>query len=564
MYRLILGLILFYVADGHTQGNYFKNRMEFGYNNIDISFGIINVKPNNEYLVFGRTRNQSSNDVYGSVMKLDSNGMPIDTFILGFSQKSIELKNAFQMPNGYLVVGQLLDLTITNGFNPYFIRLNDNLDTLWTKKLDFGSDSIAFVSYSIMCFDSTIATTGIFIDSTGFERILLLKTDSLGNVYFLKSYGYPNEQQNNYWNMDQTLDEGFIIAGSSTYFHPLGNGYNKHLAIKTDSLGNLQWNFPWGRDDNINGGCRVKTMSDSTIIVYTGTPTSGSPTPNVRWNFRKLRYNMSTVWYVEHGPDAQNIGSAGMIEMDDTGFVINRSYLNRLWISRYDSDGNILWSRLNKPSVSQFFGGGSSIAYIESDGGFAYSGYILPQLSLGDTLTQDIFAIKTNCIGWADPPIASATTGSLDNFEVILENNSMYFGNVYINWGDGSADTLYENSDTLIYHTYPSAGNFSAIVIAEACGDADTMQLNIVSSLVGVSEYEKPKFRVYPNPAYETLFIHTDNSISDYKINMTDISGKIILRKENMKQINVSGIECGFYFISIPELNHSEKVQIIR
>jgi hypothetical protein len=324
----------------------------------------------------------------------------------------------------------------------------------------------------------------------------------------------------------------------------------------------LQWNFIWGRNDNQNGGCRVKAMSDSTIIVYTVSPTSSVPSQIVRWNFRKLRYNMSTVWYNEHGPDAEGIGMGNMIELDDTGFVMNRSVSNRLWLTRYDNQGNLLWSRLNKPSVSQFTGG--DIDFVESDGGFVYSGFIQPQTSLGDTGTQDIFVIKTNCIGWADPPFANATTGSLNNFEVVLENNSQYFGSTYIYWGDGNIDTLYENSDTLIYHTYPNAGNFSAIVIAEACGDSDTLNITVVSSLVGVSEYEKPKFRVYPNPSNDALFIQTDNSLSDYEVLLTDISGKVILRKENAKQIDVSSFANGIYFIYIPQLNSIEKIQILR
>jgi hypothetical protein len=303
-------------------------------------------------------------------------------------------------------------------------------------------------------------------------------------------------------------------------------------------------------------------MKDSTIMVYTATPTSASPTPNYRWNFRKLRYNMSTALYFEQGPDDILLGMGDMVELADTSFVLCLSRFNRLFLTKYDKAGNQIWSRLNKPAVSQFTG--TALNFVESDSGFIYSGFIQPQLSLGDTGTQDIFVIKTNCIGWADPPFANASTGSLDNYEVVLENNSMYFGNCYIHWGDGNADTIYESSDTLIYHTYATNGNYNAIIIAEACGDTDTLQMNIVSSLVGITEHEKEKFRIYPNPSNHILNIQMENSISEFEVIITDITGKVIFRMENEKQIDISEFSNGFYFITIPELNHTEKIQVMK
>jgi hypothetical protein len=482
MFKVLFSILLvFWVVEITAQGTYFKKRMEYNQNDAALNNGIINLNEGG-YLTFGSFNLFAGSDRYGAVLKLDSLGNPIDTFSINFPQTSIEIKNAFQLNNGYLLTGHLRKFS-NNKFRPFFIRLTDNLDTLWTKTMNYSDSVSVFVSYSIMCNDSNLATTGIYTDTTGYQQILLLKTDTLGNEIFFKSYGYANEHQFNYWNMDQALDGGFILAGASTFFHPLGSGYEKHIAIKTDSLGNQHWVYPFGRNDNDNGGCRVKAMSDSTVMVFTATPTSSSPTPNYRWNFRKLRYNMSTELYFEQGPDDPQIGMGDMVELSDTSFVLCLSKYNRLFLTKFDKYGTQLWSRLNKPSVSQFTG--TALNLVPSDSGFVYSGFIQPQLSLGDTGTQDIFVIKTNCIGWADPPFADATTGSLDNFEVVLDNNSMYFGNCFINWGDGNFDTLYESSDTLIYHTYSNDGIFNATIIAEACGDNDTLNLNVVSSLVG-------------------------------------------------------------------------------
>ena len=552
--------LFFWVLNLTAQSTYFKNRYEYDYNDASLNYGVINISTGG-YLTFGAFETQTSFDRYAAILKIDENGNKLDSLIFRYDSVQTELINLFEINNEYYGITRLW-VSSPNYFYTSIVKINQDLDTVWSKKISYGPDTSIFVSYAILCFDNTIALTGIFTDTSGYQQILLLKTDTLGNEIFLKHYGYANEHQNNYWNLDQTLDGGFILAGTSQYFHPLNNGYKKHLAIKTDSLGNVQWNYPWGRNDTDNGGCRVKAMSDSTVIVYTLTKTSASINPNVRWNYRKLKYNMATVWYSEHGPDEEFLGIGDIEELNDKGFVVNRSKSNRLLLTRYDSLGNMIWTRLNKPTVSQFTG--TSLHLVLSDSGFVYSGFIQPQSSLGDTLTQDIFVIKTNCIGWADPPFADVIIGSLDNFEVVLENNSMYFGNVYINWGDGNADTLYESSDTLIYHTYPSDGNYSATIIAEACGDADSLNINVVSSLVGIAEYEKPKFRIYPNPANEIFFIQTENSVSEYEVIMTDISGKIILKIENAKQIDVSEFSSGFYFVTIPELNHTVKVHVLK
>jgi hypothetical protein len=556
--RFFKYFMVLWAVNCSAQGTYFKNRYEYDLNDASLNYGVINSNSGG-FLTFGAYETQTNSDRYAGLLKLDENGNKLDSLVFRFNSVQTELVALFELNNGYYGITRQWT---TSKFSTSIVRINNDLDTIWSKKISGDTSASLFISYGILCRDSSIALTGIYTDTTGYQQILLLKTDTLGNELFLKSYGYANEVQNNYSNLNQTLDGGFIIAGKSSYFHPMGSGYYKPLAIKTDSLGNLQWNFTWGRDDNQNGGCNVKAMSDSTVIVYTATRISSSPTSQLKWNYRKLRYNMSTVWYVEHGPDANNIGSGNMIELEDSGFVVNRLYQSRLWLTRYDNQGNMLWSRLNKPSVSQFTGG--DIDFVESDGGFVYSGFIQPQSSLGDTLTQDIFVIKTNCIGWADPPFASATTGSLDNFEVVLENNSMYFGNCFIDWGDGSFDTLYESSDTLIYHTYATDGNFNATIIAEACGDKDTLNMNVVSSLVGITEHEKKVFSVFPNPANGILNIRMENSISNYEIILSDITGKVILRKENAKQIDVSGFANGIYFVSIPELNHTEKIQIVK
>ena len=552
--------LVFWVVEITAQGTYFKNRMEYIPNDIALNYGIIPISTGG-YLTFGSHEMQANFDRYGAVIKIDELGNGVDTLRFRYDTIQTEIVSMFEINNSYYAITRYWT-NVPPLFYTSLVKINQNLDTVWSKKMDYGFDTSVFVSYAMLTRDSAIAISGIFTDTNGYQSILLLKIDTLGNEIFFKSYGYTNEHQFNYWNMDQTLDGGFILAGASTFFHPMGAGYEKHIAIKTDSLGNQEWIHPFGRNDNDNGGCKVKALRDSTILIYANTPTNASPTPVYDWSFRKVSYANQLIWNNQYGPYHEYNVTNDIVELEDSSLVAHRLIYLRSHITKLDKNANIIWDRFNKPTVSSFMG--LPMVFVPSDSGFVYSGFIQPQLSLGDTGTQDIFIIKTNCIGWADPPFADATTGSLDNFEVVLDNNSIYFGNCFIDWGDGNLDTLYESSDTLIYHTYSSDGIFNATIIAEACGDKDTLNLNVVSSLVGVAEHEKRIFRIFPNPTNEILHIQLDELNIDFDVILSDITGKIILQDRNALTIDVSDFSTGIYFITIPQLNSTEKIQVLR
>ncbi|UFH32532.1 M28 family peptidase [Chryseobacterium sp. C-71] len=57
--------------------------------------------------------------------------------------------------------------------------------------------------------------------------------------------------------------------------------------------------------------------------------------------------------------------------------------------------------------------------------------------------------------------------------------------------------------------------------------------------------------KVYPNPAKNILNIELPNTIKNFNIEITDMSGKLVLKSENQKGINVSALENGVYFCSI-------------
>jgi aminopeptidase YwaD len=65
-------------------------------------------------------------------------------------------------------------------------------------------------------------------------------------------------------------------------------------------------------------------------------------------------------------------------------------------------------------------------------------------------------------------------------------------------------------------------------------------------------------FKFYPNPVKNTLYVETPKDVRNFTIEITDITGKLILKSENQKEINISGIDSGNYIGTVS--CNSEKI----
>lgn len=163
-------------------------------------------------------------DVNGNaVWKKAYNGNPgIAQYLAYSSQQTPE--------GGYIAVGYK-NGTLPDVADVYIIKTNAIGDTLWTKAC--GGDS-ADAGMSIrLTADSGYIITGVTKSyGAGSFDAYLIKTDSLGNILFTKSFGGTNSEEST--SVQQTLDGGYILAGSSKSF---GAGANDAYLIKTDANG---------------------------------------------------------------------------------------------------------------------------------------------------------------------------------------------------------------------------------------------------------------------------------------------------------------------------------------
>jgi len=82
---------------------------------------------------------------------------------------------------------------------------------------------------------------------------------------------------------------------------------------------------------------------------------------------------------------------------------------------------------------------------------------------------------------------------------------------------------------------------------AQGCTDSAFLQVTIAST--GIQELlQNGRFRVYPNPASDAVFIEGDHSRDAV---LTDISGRRILHAGNADKIDIHALQPGFYYLKI-------------
>ncbi|UCE37749.1 MAG: Ig-like domain-containing protein [Thermoplasmata archaeon] len=267
----------------------------------------------------------------------------------------------------------------------------------------------------------------------------LIKTDSSGSEEWNKTFG---GSQGDYGiSVQETSDSGFIIAGDTESF---GAGNDDVWLIKTDSIGNEQWNRTFG-GSNSDFGRSVQETSDGGFII------TGYSWFTGHYDVRLIKTDSSGIeeWSKTFGGDRSDRGYS-VRETPDGGFIIaghTQSYGmggDDVWLIKTDSSGNEKWNKT--------FGGGSTDTcysiQVTSDKGFILTG---STYSFGDP-DSDVWLIKTNetgCVPFFYGEITSVNllsgqrAHSINNFtctaSVLPETEiKMQFSQDSINWYNSS------------------------------------------------------------------------------------------------------------------------------
>lgn len=282
---------------------------------------------------------------------------------------------------GFIVIG--------SGYNTgqctFMIKTDQHGDTLWTKHHSVNTRELFPSGHQTA--DGGYVITGLTdLTDSFYSDVFLLKTDFKGDTLWSKVYGGDKDDVG--LSIQQTEDGGYIITGWSESFSSTHNVY----LIKTDSIGELMWDKTYG-DDNQNTGRSVQQTNDGGYFITGSTYIAGS---GFAWvSLIKTDSIGDILWTSIYDDEEEDFGESGQ-QTNDGGFIITGSteasnnILDILLMKTF-INGEIDWVRTYGESSKQERG---SCVKQTNDGG-----YIITGTKKTDNYSYDVYLIKTDSFG---------------------------------------------------------------------------------------------------------------------------------------------------------------------
>jgi PKD repeat protein len=206
------------------------------------------------FLLVGSKNNPgvAAQDIF--ILKTDSNGIVEWSRTCGeqgyFNSNAHVVK---ETDDGFVIAGMTQSFG-AGSYDIYMLKIDLNGNVLWTRT--FGANTID------ICFDLAIAPdngfllTGYTTDFSNNSDVVILKTDSNGNMNWIKSYGGDDAAVGR--SILVNPDSSILVVGSKGIaFADQDDVY----AIKTDFNGNLEWSKTYGGMSNDDGEDVVETST---------------------------------------------------------------------------------------------------------------------------------------------------------------------------------------------------------------------------------------------------------------------------------------------------------------
>ena len=442
--KLIILFILFLICSPSSFGQFVFNKTyqsNFANSNNFTRANYVMSTSDSNFLVVGAGKSLSKM----SAIKLNKFGDTTWSFIADFFNGAVDvLISSFESYDGNYIVGGFSGDPILLQSHADLIKLNKNTgDTIWVRKIGLPDRSERCYSVKETP-DHGFIFSGLRynLDSLGQTTdcdIYLVKTDSLGIPQWEQTYGGSNLD----WSASMQIadDGGFMLFGT-TYSYGIGT-YNMYL-VKTDSIGNFLWQKTYGGSLN-DYGTSICKLNDGNYalagLTYLSTDSTAAfilkidPDGNEIWQKKmkgiKKRQEFTGVKQLASG----EIVACGDMKSDDIDnrffgvlYKINETNGDEIWKKQYDY--------FDVDSTKHYFYGMD----ICLDEGMVMAGMVV-DLRSGASPTNYFWVVKTNCQG------NDSISGIVEDCNAFiglneLEENNMLF-NLYPNPSTGAVTLDY-------------------------------------------------------------------------------------------------------------------------
>ena len=213
----------------------------------------------------------------------------------------------------------------------------------------------------------------------------ILKTDDIGEFLWEKRFGGSNIES--LTSVRQTNDDGYIIGGTSNSSDgDIGENYGKNdfWIVKTDALGELEWEKSFGGPDEDFFGSIIQTNDGGYMVGgRTGTYDGDVESSYGNFDFLIIKTTESGEIEWEKSFEGANYDALEVVQQtNDGGYILGgQTYINDsdvgpnfgqfdFWIVKTNESGEIEWEKKLGGSKSEFL----SAIQQTNDGGFILGG----------------------------------------------------------------------------------------------------------------------------------------------------------------------------------------------
>ncbi|GAB4200486.1 MAG: Ig-like domain-containing protein [Bacteroidia bacterium] len=420
----------------------------------------------------------------------------------------------------YMVTGYTGSYTFGNS-DVMVAKVNKTGWLMWVKNIGGLNNDIGKAIVSTSDSGFVIAGYTNTYGNGGYDGYLI-KVNKTGDVVWQKTYGDTD------WDMfnalQQTSDNGFVMTG---YSYSNSKGEKDFWIVKTDSLGNVQWEKKMGgvKDDEF---VSVEILHDGRIACF-GTTYSFSDTKG-NYCIYKTNNNGDSLFFKEFGTNnAIDIGYDFFERPFDSTFIIAGTSQ-----SPFGSD-TTYYHRLIVDSLCNI------ISDVKESNHNLKNQIITTNAYLNNQKYYAVYDLTGYGQGKREP-----------GFYIFF--NDWYFnGSTYGSSEDDFIVSCKRTSDKgliAVGYTY----GFNALqedVFIVKLDSTTQYALNVV----GVEQYQNNiSFSVFPNMTADKITIILTNTYTDAEIFVHDMQGRMVWQTKlvgSRESIDVSGLHEGMYLITL-------------
>jgi len=417
-----------------------------------------------------------------------------------------------------------------------------------------------------------VASGFSYTTETENEDFYLLKTDVNGNTIWSKTYG---EQLLDWsYSVIETSDGGYLMCGESNTY---GTGIYGALLVKTNNLGNLEWQKKYYGDYAAEG--RAVLQPDDESFLFCG---STRVVNSFETDVFLVKTDLSgdTLWTRKFGGQARDFAMS-MVLSNDGGIVVcggSKSFGNGvedIYVVKTDLDGNLIWE---KTYGSHYYDTGVKIIQTQ-DGGYVICG---PSTN-SSTVFLNVILLRIDADGneiWTKyfndtddvwgrsvaeiPGDGYVVCGAIrkpgaDNIEVYLLKLDMDGNEEWTRKFGINENRI--NSGNEIVATLD--GGFAICGYTKADVDLDyynlllikTDDMGIVTSIETIETQASQQLKISPNPSNGKFSVEIPKGSTDIKI--FDSKGALLIEEnlmenpeKSIRSFDLSNFGKGMYFVN--------------